>query len=105
MYSDDMPNPLTGLQGALVLATVSSGAIASVDASAALSMPGVVAFVTPQDIKDIGGSNNCGTPHDTTLHSLHYTTLHCRHHMYVCVCVCVFACVRACVWACDLTGV
>jgi xanthine dehydrogenase/oxidase len=43
-----------------VLSTVAAGTIQSIDASVALSMPGVVALITAHDIAAIGGSNNCG---------------------------------------------
>jgi xanthine dehydrogenase/oxidase len=59
-YIDDIPMPSTGLYATYVLSTIASGTITSIDATKALAMPGVVAFISAKDIKDIGGNNNCG---------------------------------------------
>lgn len=57
-YTDDIPNPSGGLYAGLVLSTQAHARIVSVDTSAALAMPGVVAYV---DISDVKGKNNFGS--------------------------------------------
>ena len=61
-YTGDLPRPAGTLFGAP--ATVGPGdvgkTVSSIDASAALGMAGVSAFVSAKDIADIGGSNSIG---------------------------------------------
>jgi xanthine dehydrogenase/oxidase len=57
-YTDDIPNPPGGLYAGLVLSTQAHARIVSVDASAALAVPGVVAYV---DYNDVKGKNNFGS--------------------------------------------
>jgi xanthine dehydrogenase molybdopterin-binding subunit B len=59
-YTDDIPNPSGGLYGSYVYSTVVTGTISSIDASVAMTMPGVVAFISAKDVADIGAANDCG---------------------------------------------
>lgn len=52
------PPPQGELHGAFVVSKVGNCKIASVDASAALAMPGVIAFI---DHNDVPGANNVST--------------------------------------------
>ena len=56
-YPSDVPLPAQGLCAAMVYTTQASGKIKAIDASRALSLPGVVRFITAQDIP---GVNNVG---------------------------------------------
>jgi len=60
IYTDDMFVSASGLHGAYVTSTVAAGTIVSIDATAALAMPGIVAFISAKDIVALNGSNNCG---------------------------------------------
>ena len=59
-YTDDIPQQRDELCAAYVYARVSAGVIASIDASAALAMPGVVDFISAKDVTDSGCANECG---------------------------------------------
>ncbi|KAF0692555.1 Aste57867_16367 [Aphanomyces stellatus] len=52
-YVDDLDDVSNVLHGALVLSTVAHGDIVSIDASAALAMPGVVAFLDASVFEDV----------------------------------------------------
>eukprot|EP01113_Clastostelium_recurvatum_P035010 TRINITY_DN4821_c0_g1_i1.p1 TRINITY_DN4821_c0_g1~~TRINITY_DN4821_c0_g1_i1.p1 ORF type:complete len:1340 (+),score=354.41 TRINITY_DN4821_c0_g1_i1:272-4021(+) len=58
-YATDVAQPAATLHGAIVQSTVACGALVSINPSAALSAPGVVAFFSA---KDIPGQNNWGEP-------------------------------------------
>eukprot|EP00455_Lapot_gusevi_P049471 TRINITY_DN701_c0_g2_i7.p1 TRINITY_DN701_c0_g2~~TRINITY_DN701_c0_g2_i7.p1 ORF type:complete len:1205 (-),score=381.89 TRINITY_DN701_c0_g2_i7:387-4001(-) len=49
-YVDDIPNPSDGLYSALVLSTKPHARLLSLDASAALAVPGVVGFFSAKDV-------------------------------------------------------
>ena len=52
-YPSDMPLPAQGLCGAMVFTTQAAGKIVAIDASRALSLPGVVRFISAQDIPGV----------------------------------------------------
>ena len=58
--TDDIPEQRNELNAAYVYSRVSAGVIASMDAAAALAMPGVVDFITAKDVTDSGCANDCG---------------------------------------------
>ncbi|XP_063894693.1 xanthine dehydrogenase/oxidase [Helicoverpa armigera] len=60
-YTDDIPTMPNEVFGAFVLSTVALGTIVKIDASAALSYPGVIAFYTAKDIPGL----NSFTPADS----------------------------------------
>ncbi|PZC72656.1 hypothetical protein B5X24_HaOG210767 [Helicoverpa armigera] len=60
-YTDDIPTMSNEVFGAFVLSTVALGTIVKIDASAALSYPGVIAFYTAKDIPGL----NSFTPADS----------------------------------------
>ena len=60
LYVDDIPLPPATLHAQLVLATKCNAVLKSIDASPALSIPGVVAVYTYTDLKKLGGSNILG---------------------------------------------
>ena len=57
IYTSDVPLPVGGLHAAPVLSTVAAGTLQSVDATPALALPGVVAFIDASSIPP-GGSND-----------------------------------------------
>jgi xanthine dehydrogenase/oxidase len=59
-YSNDQPQLPGTLYAAYAVSTEASAALVSIDASEALALPGVVAFVSARSIADIGGTNSCG---------------------------------------------
>jgi xanthine dehydrogenase/oxidase len=59
-YSNDQPLLPGTLYAAYAVSTEASAALVSIDASEALALPGVVAFVSARSIADIGGTNSCG---------------------------------------------
>lgn len=60
LYVDDIPLPPATLHAQLVLATKCNVELKSIDASPALSIPGVVAVYTHKDLEKLGGSNILG---------------------------------------------
>ncbi len=60
LYIDDMPEPPGTLHAALVLSPVASGRLRKLDLAAAVSMPGVVAVLRPDDIP---GENDVSANH------------------------------------------
>jgi xanthine dehydrogenase/oxidase len=56
-YTGDMPLPADALHAALVTSSVPHGKLVSIDAAAALAMPGVAAFYSA---KDVPGDHNVG---------------------------------------------
>jgi xanthine dehydrogenase large subunit len=64
LYIDDLPEPPGTLHAALVLSTVASGRVRRRDLAAAVSMPGVVAVLGPDDIpgKNDVSANHHGEP-------------------------------------------
>jgi len=50
-YTDDIPNPSDGLYSSLVLSSKPHARIVSVDASAALALPGVEAYIDQSDVQ------------------------------------------------------
>jgi xanthine dehydrogenase large subunit len=57
-YADDIPLPANALHAAFGLSTIAHGRIRSIDMSAVIASPGVVAVATPGDIP---GENNYGS--------------------------------------------
>ncbi|XP_026741742.1 xanthine dehydrogenase/oxidase-like [Trichoplusia ni] len=64
-YTDDIPSIHNEVFGAFVLSTVAKGTIAKIDPSAALNLPGVLAFYTAKDIPGL----NSFTPADSLLYT------------------------------------
>ncbi|CAH0677124.1 unnamed protein product [Chilo suppressalis] len=64
-YSEDLPAFPHEVFAAFVLTTEGSGTIRDIDASEALSLPGVIAFYTAKDIPGL----NSFTPNDSVLYS------------------------------------
>ncbi|MGQ0583219.1 MAG: xanthine dehydrogenase molybdopterin binding subunit [Reyranella sp.] len=64
LYIDDMPEPPGTLHAALVLSPVASGRLRKLDLAAAVSMPGIVAVLGPDDIpgKNDVSANHHGEP-------------------------------------------
>lgn len=60
LYVDDIPLPPSTLHASLVLATKCNVGLKSIDASPALSIPGVVAVYTHKELEELGGSNILG---------------------------------------------
>lgn len=61
-YIDDITLPPNGLWASFVYSTIALGSIESIDASPALSLPGVVQFISAADIAKLkGGVNDCGS--------------------------------------------
>eukprot|EP01094_Clydonella_sp_ATCC50884_P005714 TRINITY_DN1466_c0_g1_i1.p1 TRINITY_DN1466_c0_g1~~TRINITY_DN1466_c0_g1_i1.p1 ORF type:complete len:1300 (-),score=523.01 TRINITY_DN1466_c0_g1_i1:381-3914(-) len=58
-FTDDIALHANALFGIPVLASIGRGKLLRVDASAALAVRGVVAFVSAADIERLGGKNNC----------------------------------------------
>jgi len=74
LYTDDIPNPPGGLYAAFVFSQKAYARIRRIDASDALTMPGVVAFISA---KDIPGENNIGPVyHDEELFASEYVVCH-----------------------------
>ncbi|CAD0197572.1 unnamed protein product [Chrysodeixis includens] len=64
-YTDDIPSIHNEVFGAFVLSTVAKGTISKIDPSAALNLPGVLAFYTAKDIPGL----NSFTPADSLLYT------------------------------------
>ncbi|XP_026741596.1 xanthine dehydrogenase-like [Trichoplusia ni] len=64
-FTEDIPAMPGQVYGAFVLSTIALGTIVKIDASAALSTPGVLAFYTAKDIPGL----NSYTPNDISLYS------------------------------------
>ncbi|XP_037301126.1 xanthine dehydrogenase/oxidase-like [Manduca sexta] len=65
MYTEDLPAYPNEVFGAFVLSTIGSGNIVSIDASAALNYPGVIAFYSAKDIPGL----NAFTPNNVVLYT------------------------------------
>ena len=59
-YTDDIPQQKDELCAAYVYSRYAAGVIASIDASEALKMQGVVDFISAKDVTDMGCANECG---------------------------------------------
>jgi xanthine dehydrogenase molybdopterin-binding subunit B/xanthine dehydrogenase iron-sulfur cluster and FAD-binding subunit A len=64
--SDLAPSAAVSLFGGYVLADKARVAIASIDASAALAMPGVKSFISAKDVAAVGGTNSISTSTGTS---------------------------------------
>lgn len=60
LYCDDIPIPPRTLQASLLLSNQCGRTLASIDATPALGIPGVVDVYTYDDLKRIGGKNEMG---------------------------------------------
>ena len=60
LYTDDIPLPPQTLQAALLLSAECGRELESIDTSSALTIPGVVAVYTYDDLIKIGGKNEMG---------------------------------------------
>jgi xanthine dehydrogenase molybdopterin-binding subunit B len=69
LYTDDKRNPSGGLYASFVISEIANGEIEAIDASLALTVPGVVDVISANDVSKIPGcTNNCGMfPGDETI--------------------------------------
>ncbi len=88
MYADDV-TPNNAAYADFVMTTVATGEIVSVDPSAALQLPGVIAWISAKDIQPgtthLSALNTFSSPlttkHTThTTHTTHYTPRRPQHH-------------------------